>query len=112
MAKFYEINYENLFKTLIRLNELGIYITTADGHYWIHYETLDYSDFGKLLEKNGVLLNNKIYNGFIEAIATAAQALELCDVKLDLTFDDGELFPSGYAADRIACVERGKGGLC
>jgi hypothetical protein len=66
---------ENLAKRLLALNDLGCYLIGRDGHIWI--EEINNSLFSEMLKIAGVILNNKIYGGILEALDTIDEALKL-----------------------------------
>jgi len=107
------IDYETYFKKLLSLNEVGIYVHPADGHYWISYdENRDiFRSPDKALEEAGIAVNNKIYGGYIEAIETIWKALEMAGYMLTEGFEAYDLAPAGPAMDRISMVDKGQGGI-
>ena len=114
MSKGYKIDWELYFKRLIVLGKMGIYITTADGHYWIENgEEPEFGNAGEILKKSGIVVNNKIYGGFIEAIETIRHALFMADVDIDdwEFCDEWDFPPEGVDDSRITLVEKGKGGI-
>jgi hypothetical protein len=108
-----QIDYEKYFKKLLALNEVGIYVHPADGHYWIEHdrERDEYRCPVEALKNAGISLNNKIYGGYIEAIETVWKALEMAGYKLSETFDKYDLCPAVAAMDRISGTTAGLGGL-
>ena len=105
---------EILFKRLLALGNLGVYITRADGHYWLNVGEVDEGEnAAEILRREGIAVNNKIYGGFIEAIETMATALRMAGVKIDETeYDDEWDFPPLIAdMSRIDRVKKGRGGI-
>lgn len=107
-----KVDYEQLFKMLLVLNQHGIYLTGADGHVWIEQAEVDYP-----LTFDTIALNSKIYGGVFEAIQTFDEALHLDgqdglltrwneSVKDVLFLGNG-----GVANSRIDRVGKGKGGI-
>ena len=93
--------------------QLGIRIEYADGHRWIYAEPTDFFDFDALLSKNGVLLNNKIYSGYKQALDIIDKALKLCgeNALLENFYQEDEIDLEGGINDRIKLKLRGCGGL-
>ena len=108
----YKIDWELCFKRLLALSEMGVYITRADGHFWIYYGDTEFHNAKKILTDEGISVNNKIYGGFIEAIETMRQALYMAGVDIDeVEFDEWDLAPNGVDTSRITKRAKGKGGL-
>jgi hypothetical protein len=107
------INFEYYFKRLLMMNQMGIYITAADGHNWIELdEECDYHvDFER------IDLNNKIYGGVLQAIDTFDDAL-MADGQDTLMKrweeygkDQFRFSKVGPDPSRIEEVDKGKGGI-
>jgi hypothetical protein len=72
----------DLSKRLLGAMQLGIYLTGADGHIWIHSDA-DGPDHGinDILYAGHIHINTKIYGGVLEALDTIDRALDLCGSK-------------------------------
>lgn len=111
--KAMEIDYENLFKRLLMLNQMGVYLNGRDGHIWINQdENEEYP-----MKLDIVFLNTKIYGGIIEALDTIDLALEtdgqpqLLERWEKYGKDVQFLGRGGVGAGRIDIVKAGQGGL-
>lgn len=112
----------DLEKKLIILSYLGITIEHADGHRWIEYhETINGFSFDKELKEHGLLLNNKIYGGVLQAINVIDRAIYYM-WEMDLLEFYNKIFlsqnygveinwDSGHEDNRIKITETGEGGL-
>lgn len=107
------MDYEKLFKRLLMLNNMGVYLHGRDGHIWITQdENMEYP-----MRLNTVLLNSKIYGGVAQAIETIEEALykDGQPTLLDrwIEFGKSEMFlgRGGVDESRIDIVAKGKGGL-
>lgn len=114
---------DNTAKRLIALGYLGCHIEMNDGHFWITGRGTD-DDAAQICELSntlyhaGVMLNDKVYGGVLEALACIDQALELAGhLKLldvyergirDMIICLGEYKPSGH---NVRKVEKGMGGV-
>lgn len=113
MSDAINIDYENLFKRLLMLNQIGVYLKGAHGHVWIELdEEAEYH-----LEFKQVAVNNKIYGGVIEAIDVMDEALRrdgqpsLMDTWEEWGKDVLFLGKGGVDESRIDEVQSGRGGL-
>lgn len=104
-------------KRLVALSAHGIYITHGDGHRWIECQETDrgYS-YDEELRKNGILVNNKIYGGVIEAIDVVDKTMkEMYGYSLLEWYDDfiNEEWDMLYkwGGKRIENTDKGSGGL-
>lgn len=108
-----KIDYENLFKRLLMLNQRGVYLQGRDGHVWIEND----SEIEYPFVLHSVMVNNKIYGGVIQAIEVIDEALQI-DGQGSL-IDEWEkhgvhvlnLGYGGVDKSRIDKVSKGKGGL-
>jgi hypothetical protein len=73
---------EKRFRQLLGLMRLGCYLEGRDGHIWIEEwvperdnDDLGDSGLAARLKAGGVMLNNKIYGGVLEALDTIDEAL-------------------------------------
>jgi hypothetical protein len=113
MSNAVKIDYENLFKRLLMLNQKGVYLNGADGHVWIEAdEEADYP-----LQLKNVAVNNKIYGGVIQAIDVMDVALRM-DGQPDLMDTWNEwgkdvlfLGRGEFDKSRIDMVDDERGGL-
>lgn len=105
------IDYEKAFKKLLALNYLGVHLEMAVGHWWIECNRED--SFQKILRNNGIALNNKIYGGPLEAIATCEQALRMADGTLlcDVYTSNWHMGSPRFDGSRIERRDDGTGGL-
>lgn len=113
-------DWADLAKRLLALGQMGCHIRGADGHFWIECGEPDRetSHLAWKLKKAGILLNNKIYGGVLEALDTIDGALvasgdfqplkDLGDCLIDAQLDLGV---HGVDASRIDRLEPGKGGI-
>jgi hypothetical protein len=113
-----KMDWDVFAKKILALNNLGIYITQADGHYWIqsaeeelYIDGLGYSTGSDFLCEKGISLNNKIYGGFVEAVNTVFLAFEMAGHKIKLDFEDIEFTPRPAEENRISIVKKGCGGI-
>lgn len=72
---------DTLSRRLLGAMQLGITLVGRDGHIWI--ETVGqgddvYADFDDILAAGGILINNKIYGGILQALDTIDEALRQC----------------------------------
>ena len=102
-----KIDWKNLFKRLLMLNQLGVYLSGQDGHIWLNGEGVF----------DSVMLNSKIYGGVIEALDTVDEALRR-DGKsslLEMWDEYGKdvlfLGRGGIDESRIDIVKIWKGGI-
>lgn len=110
-------------KRLIALGYLGCHIEMHDGHFWItgrgtDYDSAQICELSNILYHAGVMLNNKVYGGVLEALACIDQALELAGhLKLldvyeqgisDMIIYLGEYKPSDHNVYRVG---KGMGGV-
>jgi hypothetical protein len=107
-----KIDYKKAFSALYSASKLGIFITEADGHYWINCCDVDQFNFNKVLHEFGVLVNNKIYEGPLQALSVINKALKLCGYEEGLDVNLDEFGSPKLDESRIDIVEKGKGGLC
>lgn len=109
----YDINWAVCFRRLIVLGGLGVYIVPADGHYWIECgEDIGRRSAHEILEEAGITVNNKIYGGYIEAIETMREALQMAGYDIDeVAFDDFDFEPASFCESRIRKVKKGRGGI-
>lgn len=111
---------------LLALNQYDLYLKAQDGHIWIESGMEDTGEnhddqawqscsyFHKLLREKGVLLNNKIYGGILEALNAVDAALQLAGEKpLAELYDPDWMFLGDDTHDtsRIQKVEPGHGGI-
>lgn len=70
-------DWADLAKRLLALGQIGCHIRGADGHFWIECGAPDRetSYLAWKLKEAGILLNNKIYGGVLEALDTIDAAL-------------------------------------
>lgn len=107
----------DLEKRLIVLSHLGITIEHCNGHRYIYCRETEDFDFDRILNLNGVSLNNKIYGTLLDALDIIDYCLVKCNCKTLLDnfwFDEFDI--SGdrkrpFDSSRVDLVERGKGGL-
>lgn len=105
------MNYENLFKRLLMMNSMGVYLSGRDGHIWI--ETSEDSRAYLL----SISLNNKIYGGVIQAVDTFDAALQrdgqpsLMDRWNEYGITEMFLGKGGLDESRMENVPYGKGGI-
>ena len=105
------MNYGNLFKRLLIMNSMGVYLYGRDGHIWIG--TSDESNAYLL----SISLNNKIYGGVIQAVDTFDEALQrdgqpsLMDRWNEYGKTEMFLGKGGIDESRIGVVAYGKGGI-
>ena len=108
-----KIDYENLFKRLLMLNQMGVYLNGRDGHIWINQDANE--EYPMKLDI--VFLNTKISGGIIEALDTIDLALEtdgqpqLLERWEEYGKDVQFLGRGGIGAGRIDIVKAGQGGL-
>ena len=113
-------DWKKMFMLLANANNLGIYVTEADGHWWIESEPTEYMDYNETLCVNGIRVNNKIYGGILEALAVIDESLKLCkrrgieDSGLDNVYSQNKEYHGEFkpAMGRIDKVKNGEGGLC
>ena len=116
MKKFEDINTVLLCKQLLALMQMGVRLEGRDGHVWIECEDIEPYGYNlhTFLKDHGVLLNNKIYGGVLEAIDTIDEAMKMCDTEgiLDWYWEDA-LFLGNGGVDhsRIDSRDKGKGGI-
>ena len=69
------------FKRLLALNFLSSWIECADGHIWIEadYDADSRGALIQILQKRGVHLRSKVYEGVIPALDRVDKALELAN---------------------------------
>jgi hypothetical protein len=82
-----------LCKRLLMLGQLGCHLEGRDGHIWIESQIMEDgtndSALDKILRRNHVSLNDKIYGGILEALATINWALLRAGERtLEEKFDD------------------------
>jgi hypothetical protein len=113
------MNLTKLEKQLIAMSHLGIRIEIADGHRWIRSEETDDFYFHQELEKAGVLLNNKMYGGLVEAIQVIDRCMcllrrPLLEDYFNSVFDKDDVYStsSDNGSSRIDIGDMGDGGLC
>lgn len=113
-------DWADLAKRLLALGQLGCHIRGEDGHFWIESGEPDRESahLAWLLERAGILLNNKIYGGVLEAMdtidaamAAAGQMQGLRAMGEDLIEAQLKLGARGVDASRIDRVGPGNGGL-
>lgn len=112
----YELNHEKMWKRLLAAGQLGTYLLGHSGHIWIEVDPeCDYS-LNEMMREKGILLNNKIYGGVVEALATIDHALELIgEPKLLERYDERVQFLGDSdtpGRGRIDKVAPGRGGVC
>lgn len=74
-----EVNWEKAFKMLLAANYMGVWIDTADGHWWIEVdEDHEYGGLFGLMEKHCISIRDKVYDGPLQAIARIDAALRAC----------------------------------
>ena len=106
-------NFDELFKRLLMLNQLGVYIYGRDGHRWIACDV----DIEHPLVLDHILLNSKFYGGVIEVLDTIDEALrrdgqdDLYTRWVDWGMDVLPLGNGGIAESRIDVVKSGQGGI-
>ena len=102
-----------LEKRLLGLMQLGGSLNGADGHIWI--ESCDKEhNLNEILQEKGILLNNKIYGGVLEALDTIdACLLQMGLDKLGDIYNEDILFMGKGDIDwsRIDKTEKHRGGL-
>ena len=106
-------NAEYLITRLLGLMQMGGSVHGADGHIWIESSDNDWN-LNEVLQQGGILLNNKIYGGVLEALDTIDEALRLCGKRpLAEWYDPDTLFMGkiGIGGSRIDKTQKGKGGL-
>ncbi len=112
--------WADLAKRLLALGQLGCHIRGADGHFWIECSAPDRetSYLAWKLKEAGVLLNNKIYGGVLNALDTIDVALveagdfESLKEKGEYLIDSQlDLGAHGVDASRIDRVAQGRGGI-
>jgi hypothetical protein len=108
-----------LSKRLLSLGQLGCILYGQDGHIWIH--SIDNEDNGRpysidsILKNAGVVLNNKIYGGILEALDTIDEAFKRANAPtLEESFCEEILFMGNPKVDesRLSKTESDKGGIC
>jgi hypothetical protein len=113
---------------LLGLTALGCYLAARDGHIWveqIHEEPEDDesgvdragSGLAMILAAAGIVLNNKIYGGVLEALDTIDEALRLAGASTLASYGESD-GSCGYflgepciARDRIDRTRPGEGGI-
>ena len=111
-----ELNHEKFWKRLLAAMQLGVYLQGRDGHIWIECDgdSDDYS-LSSILDDSGVMLNNKIYGGILEALDTIDEALKMAGVAYTLLelYDEQTQFlgNGGVDGSRLDKTSRGKGGI-
>lgn len=108
--------FEEIGIRLVGLNQLGAFIQGLDGHYWIQSGGEEY--LRGTLTRAGILLNDKIYGGLLQALDTVDEALRLAgntyslyNHGIDALESSLELGYPGIDASRIDRTEPGKGGI-
>lgn len=115
------LDHEVTLKRILGLSQIGCRLEGRDGHIWIEGDCDDeYSCclLHKWLAEAGVMLNNKIYGGMLEALDTVDHALSLCGKPPLLQqfpgfghMDQMFLGEPGVCASRISRVDPCTGGL-
>ncbi len=110
------INWKKAFTALYNASKRGIFITESDGHWWIECSTVagncEDFNYGLLLQENGVCVNNKIYDGPLQALKVIHESLVMCG--REGLFEEVEYFGSFESEDylsRITRTTKGNGGL-
>ena len=104
-------------KRLLMLGALGGHLEGHDGHIWICSDEEDEfceNRIGYILRRGGVLLNNKIYGGALEALNMIDIALEKAGSRSLLEWWDDEWMFLGEDTthdNRIDLVKPGEGGM-
>lgn len=92
-----------------------------DGHIWVEQNDTDNDDdfiswLSMVLKKGGIVLNNKIYGGILQALDTVDRALVMSGSKTLLEHyneNREKIFMGepGVCYSRISVVEKGQGGI-
>lgn len=110
-------NLTNLEKRLIAAMDYGIRIKSKDGHRWIECSDVDlynFDSFDAFLQEHGILLNNKIYGTYEDALDLIDKCFVMGGHKTLLESfwqDDDDVKGFLNQSDRIDRREKGKGGL-
>lgn len=102
-----------LTRRLLGLGQLGCLLQGRGGHIWIECVDTDYN-LNEILNQKGILLNNKIYGGVLEALDTIDEALKIMGLRsLEEHYHEDWLFLGKHSVDssRIDRTEKWKGGL-
>jgi len=112
-----EYKMTDLEKRLIACMDLGIYIYRADGHRWIHCDYDKDYNLNDILKKEGILVNDKIYGGYLEALEVIDKGLVMAkrptllesfnnsfDIKYDVEFVRD-------VDSRVGITDKNKGGF-
>jgi hypothetical protein len=104
-------------KRLITAMDYGIRIESRDGHRWIECSDVDlhnFYSFDAFLRRHGILLNNKIYGTYEDALDLIDKCFVMAGHKTLLESfwqDDDDVKGCLNQKDRIDKVEKGGGGL-
>ena len=87
--------YETAFKMLLAANYRGVRIGIADGHWWLEFEdeVANGKSLAQTLDESGILCNEKVYDGPLQALARIDAAVQACNT------DGAGLIESTYTDD-------------
>ena len=92
------MDYEKAFKMLLAANYRGVYITMADGHWWIEHGDIEYGGLQEKLKEKGMRIRSKVYDGPLQALARINVAAKMAS-KDDKGLIDGTYTSDWYMGD-------------
>lgn len=97
------MDYEKAFKMLLAANYRGVWITMADGHWWINMDAQqEYGGLHDLLDTEKIHCRSKVYDGPLQAIERVDAAVRACsDGKglIEYTYTDDWYMGDGKVSD-------------